>query len=192
MLVTIKSLFYYFFKYPFYKMAFKKFGFKARIYKPLKIEGYNNISIGNKVIIGNSTWLACLPLTGNTNCSLVIEDGTAIGNFNHIYTTSKIHIQKNVLTADKVYITDNLHEYNNINMPIIHQPIKQLNEVILGEGCWIGENVCIIGASIGKQSVIGANSVVTKNIPDYCVAVGSPAKVIKMFNFKTNSWDKIN
>jgi acetyltransferase-like isoleucine patch superfamily enzyme len=70
------------------------------------------------------------------------------------------------------------------------QPIQQIHEVEIGEGAWIGENVCIIGASVGKGCVIGANSVVTKNIPDYCVAVGAPAKIIKRYSFELNEWLK--
>jgi acetyltransferase-like isoleucine patch superfamily enzyme len=61
-------------------------------------------------------------------------------------------------------------------------------EVIIGSGSWIGENVCIIGASVGRNSVIGCNSVVTKDIDDYCIAVGSPARVIKRFDFNTRQW----
>ena len=70
--------------------------------------------------------------------------------------------------------------------------MKQLNEVLIGEGSWIGENVCIIGAFVGKNSIVGANSVVTNNIPDYCVAVGAPARVIKRYDHKDNQWVKNN
>ena len=96
------------------------------------------------------------------------------------------------MTADKVYISDNLHNYEDINAPVHSQAIKQLNPVIIGEVSWLGENVCIIGASVGKQSVIGANSVVTKDIPDYCVAVGAPAYIIKRYNFETKQWERTN
>lgn len=58
----------------------------------------------------------------------------------------------------------------------------------IGEGTWLGENVCVIGAKIGKHCVIGANSVVTKDIPDYSIAVGAPARIIKQYNFKENVW----
>ena len=74
----------------------------------------------------------------------------------------------------------------------MHQPIKQINTVIVGDGSWLGENVCVIGAKIGKNCVIGANSVVTKDIPDYCVAVGAPAKVIKRFDFVNQQWIKMS
>ena len=59
---------------------------------------------------------------------------------------------------------------------------------MIGDDSWIGENVCIIGASIGRHCVIGANAVVTKEIPDYCVAVGNPARVIKRYDFEQKDW----
>lgn len=183
-----QAILYYLFVYPFYKVLFNDIGWRTRIYKPIAIEGYKNISIGSKVSIGKLGWLACLPLTNNPNCKLIINDGVYIGNLCHIYATSKIVIEKNVLMADKVYISDNIHSYEDILTPVINQPIKQIDEILIGEGAWIGENVSIIGASVGKGSVIGANSVVTKNIPDYCVAVGVPAKVIKKYSFEENTW----
>ena len=130
-----------------------------------------------------------MPLTAASGkAELIIEDGTIIGNFNHIFATKKIVIHKDVLTADKVYISDNLHGYENINLPIIKQAIVQKGEVEIGEGCWLGENVCVLGAHIGKHCVIGANSVVTKDIPDYSVAVGAPARIIKRYDFIKKSW----
>ena len=90
-----------------------------------------------------------------------------------------------------MYISDNLHGYKDIKTPIWKQPIVQNRDVEIGEGSWIGENVCILGVHIGKHCVIGANSVVTHDIPDYSVAVGSPAKVIKRYDFENNQWVKI-
>lgn len=180
-------MFYYLFKYPVYKFLFGKIGSSTRLINP-KIDGHSRIFIGSKVYINDKAWLACEPLTGNRNCSLTIGDGTYIGRFCHIYSTSKIEIGKKVLIADKVYLSDNLHGYQNIELPVIDQPIQQTNAVIIGEGAWLGENVCVIGAGVGKNSVIGANSVVTKDIPDYCIAVGSPAVIIKRYNFDTKQW----
>lgn len=94
--------------------------------------------------------------------------------------------------ADKVYIADNLHQFENVNLPVIEQPIKQTAEVFIGDGAWLGENVCVIGASVGKQAVVGANSVVMKDIPEYCVAVGAPAKIIKRYSFDKKEWLKTN
>jgi len=167
---------------------FKQFGIKSAILHPLKIDGIQNITVGSNVYIAYKTWLASLPLSGEEHCELVIGDGTNIGNFNHIYSTKSIVIGKNVLTADKVYISDNLHGYEDIHVPVMKQAIKQIGTVSIGDGSWLGENVCVIGANIGKNCVVGANSVVTKDIPDYCVAIGSPARVIKRYCFDNDKW----
>lgn len=173
----------------FYKYRFESFGKKSYLHSPLRIDGIENIKIGNNVFIAYKTWLAAMPLTGEKS-KLIIEDGVHIGNLNHIYATQSIIIKKEVLTADKVYISDNLHGYEDINTSIIKQPIVQKKEVEIGEGSWLGENVCVIGASIGKHCVVGANSVVTKDVPDYCVIVGAPAKIVKRYCFEQQKWRK--
>lgn len=64
--------------------------------------------------------------------------------------------------------------------------------VHIGDGSWLGTHVVIAGnITIGKHCVIGANSVVTKDIPDYSVAVGIPAKVVKRYNFDTKCWERV-
>lgn len=172
------------------KSKFKYLAPNAIILKYLRLDGKSNISIGERVIVQRMTWLAAVPLTGSSECSLKIGAGSVIGNFNHIYATGRITIGEQVLTADKVYISDNMHGYQNPDLPVMAQPVQQLRPVTIGDGSWLGENVCVIGASIGCHCVIGANSVVTHDIPDYSVAVGVPAKIIKKYNHKTKQWEK--
>lgn len=190
-LLGIARRFYNICKIFYYRKIFKSFGRDSCINCPLSIEKPQNIFIGNNVVIQYKTWLASEPLTGEKVSKLIIEDGCTIGHFNHIYATKSIILHKNVLTADKVYISDNLHGYKDINTPILRQPIVQNGEVEIGEGSWLGENVCVLGAKIGKHCVIGANSVVTKDVPDYSVAVGSPARVIKKYDFSNNKWIEV-
>lgn len=171
-----------------YKLSMGSFGWNSKVINPLKIDGKKNIHIGHHVCVSYKSWLAAMPLTGERTCELIIEDGCMVGHFNHIYATKRIILHKGVLTADKVYISDNLHGYENPDIHIMNQPIIQKKCVEIGEGAWLGENVCVIGASVGRHCVIGANSVVTKDIPDYCVAVGSPARVIKKFDFNQKTW----
>lgn len=189
-IIRLFALFLVTVRFFYFKSQFAKFSFSSRIVSPLHLHGMSNIKIGNKSIIQYKSWLAALPLTGEEKCTLEIGNGVVIGHFNHIYATKSIIIEDNVLTADKVYISDNLHGYEDIKIPIIKQSIIQNGEVIIGEGSWLGENVCVLGAKIGKHCVIGANSVVTHDIPNYSVAVGIPAKVIKQYNFFSNSWER--
>lgn len=173
-----------------WRKTFKDFGRHSKLNRPLRIQGPKNISIGEGVRINDQTWLAAWPLTNKDYARLIIGDHATLGDFNHIWATHQIIIGKRVLTANHVYISDNLHDYKDVNKAIVSQPIVQLSDVNIGDGAWIGENVCIIGASVGKNSVIGANSVVTHDIPDYSVAVGSPAKVIKRYDFDLKKWRK--
>lgn len=191
MLKKLNRIAYAIFRQPFYKLSFARIGNGSKLVRAM-VDGYKRISIGSNVYINAHGWLACVPLTGEKNCFLSIGDATYIGRFCHFYATKGITIGNKVLIADKVYLADNLHGYADINKPVIDQPIRQTKEVVIGDGAWLGENVCVIGASVGKQSVIGANSVVTQDIPDFCVAVGSPAKIIKRYSFEKTAWLKTN
>lgn len=184
----IRGLLYKLLYKPYYKAILGFLGDKTFIPSSTKLEKPENIQIGSNVYIGRMTWLAANPLTGKGKCTLNIGNGTYIGNFAHVYCTSNITIGNKVLFADRVYISDNLHSYKDIETPIIDQSIQQIDEVCIGDGAWVGENACIIGASVGKNSTIGANSVVLKSIPDYCVAVGTPAKIVKRYSFEQKAW----
>ena len=105
-------------------------------------------------------------------------------NFNcHIGCCNDILIGDNVLIGSNVLITDHCHGKNSlddIDSAPEHRKLISKGPIIIEDNVWIGENVCIMpGTRIGKNSIIGALSVVTKDIPPYSVAVGTPAKVIK-------------
>lgn len=106
--------------------------------------------------------------------------------------TNKIIIGNDVLFASYVFISSESHGIDpESKMTYMEQSLSG-SDVVIGDGCWIGEKVCILpGVKIGKKCIIGAASVVTKSIPDYCVAVGNPARIVKKYNFDTHAWDKI-
>lgn len=169
-----------------YKLFLKSKGRNSCIIHPLSIEKPNTISLGSNVTINKFSWFCSV----KEESEIDISDGTCIGHFFHCVSLNKVNIGKNVLIADKVFVSDCTHDFIDIDIPIINQSIKELPYVSIGNDSWIGENVSIIGCKIGKHSIIGANSVVLSDIGDYCVAVGSPAKVIKKYNFITKSWEK--
>ena len=123
---------------------------------------------------------------------IVLEDHVTIQQNLHLTCAEKITIGHNTAIAANVTITDINHPYVNITIPVEQQDIE-VSPVCIGEDCKIYNNVVILpGVNIGKHVVIGANSVVNRDIPDYSVAVGIPAKVIKQYNFNTRSWERIN
>lgn len=174
----------------YYLLFTKKYNFlhfKSGVYFSVKVQGKKFISIHKGAMIQRYGWLLALKIDEN-NPILTIGERCAIGDSCHITSVRKVIIEDDVLIANRVYISDNVHQFEDINIPIIKQNVLYKGDVIIKNGAWIGENVCIIGAKIGKNSVIGANSVVTKDIPDYSIAVGIPAKVVKKYDFKQEKW----
>jgi acetyltransferase-like isoleucine patch superfamily enzyme len=113
---------------------------------------------------------------------------TATGNLT-IGTVSEVIIEDDVLLASNVTILDNFHGYDNAEEPYKYQPLSRIAAVRIKKGCWIGNNVVILpGTTIGEMSIVGANSVVTRSIPDRCIAVGTPARITKKWDRVIQQW----
>lgn len=135
------------------------------------------------------------------DCDLFADDFLEIGDRSDIGTRNRIVgnviIEEDVLFGPDNYVCSTDHAFEDPNIPIIHQGAKTINknghsELKIGSGSWIGTHCAIIGdVHIGKHCVIGANSVVTKDVPDYSVAVGNPTRVIKRYNLLTSKWESI-
>ena len=138
------------------------------------------MKFGVNTIIQRDCWLDIAFENPHPGPMIIFGDGTNIGRRSTISAANMIVFGKWVLVGMNVYISDTGHEYHDINKPIIFQGITTTNgRVEIGDGTWIGTNAVILGVKIGEQCVIGASSVVTRDIPDYSVAVGNPARVIK-------------
>lgn len=157
-----------------FRFGIKNHGKNIYIGVRTKIIGGQNIYLGNNVQIRHDCFLAC-----NENAKLIINDGVDLGERSRVCCALKIKIGQKVLTGPNVFITDHDHGYTDIKSPIIEQNIIIRRDVLINDDSFCGTNVVIMGCTIGKHCVIGANSVVTKDIPDYSVVVGAPAKIIK-------------
>lgn len=117
------------------------------------------------------------------NPSISIGDDVIFHSNIHIGAIGNITIGNNVLLASGIYISDHNHGYidfRDLNIPPIKRPLSSKGEIIIEDNVWIGEHVSILGGvTIGKNSIIGSNSVVTKSCPPNSVLAGSPAKLIK-------------
>lgn len=134
-----------------------------------------SIKIGNKSLIGRYTQMR------TRQGSIDIADHVSIGPKCHIGTGSQISIGDYCLIAAGCSIGGIQHEYADPDTPIVKQPIVDKGGVKIGRDVWLGANVIVTdGATIGEGAVIGAGAVVVHDIPAYAVAVGTPAKVIKM------------
>lgn len=127
-------------------------------------------------------------------CSkLIFGENCHIGDNVHIAAAERVEIGNNCLLASHIFISDCSHG-DTVSMKPTDPPEKRplvSIPTIIGDNVWIGENVCILmGSRVGDGSIVGANAVVTKQFPDYCILAGSPARIISRFNFKTASWEK--
>lgn len=126
--------------------------------------------------------------------NVYLGNNVEIGKESCIAAAYNIEIHSGVLTGPRVFISDHNHEYTNPEIPIYKQGISGSlqNKVVIGEDTWLGTNVVISGSvRIGKHCIIGANSVVTKDIPDYTLAAGVPCKPIKQYDFTSNKWVRV-
>ena len=142
------------------------------------------------VSIGRWCWLYAMTsdTAGNSyQPELSIGQGTQIGDFCHITCATRLAIGRNVLVTQGVLITDSTHVYLDPTKPIISQGLSS-TPMSIGDGTWLGNHAAIVGSSVGRQCVVGANAVVTSDVPDYCVVAGSPARIIKRYDAETRSW----
>lgn len=172
---------------------------KIRIVRhPFYIRGAKYIDWGTNFTSGVNLRIDADPIEfSNNNFVLILGKNVQVNDYVHIGAVNKVVIGNNVLIASKVYISDHNHgnykgleqsipDSNPAKRPIVSMP------VFIEDNVWIGEQVSILpGVTIGKGSIIGANSVVSKSIPSGCIAIGVPAKVIKKFNYTTNKWERI-
>jgi len=169
-----------------YAPFFGKFGFPSYLGKPLFLMGTRKVFIGKKVRI-----FPHLRMEVHRNGSIHIQDDVVISQNVHITSAGNLTIGKSSLILANVFITNIDHDYQELNKHIVKQEYL-VSETIIGENCYIGMGAAIMaGTRLGKQCIVGANSVVKGEFPDYCVIVGAPAKMVKKYNFETQKWEKV-
>jgi lipopolysaccharide O-acetyltransferase len=158
--------------------AFASFGRETVIEPPVRIGGESRISIGSGVFIGANSWLQTLP--PEQGLAIEIGDGTSIAGNCVLSAARSVRLGSRVLIARGVYISDHIHAYEDTTRAVLDQGVARVEPVEIGDGAWLGENVVVgPGVRVGRGAVIGGNAVVLDDVPDYCVAVGVPARVVR-------------
>jgi len=161
-------------------------------FPPGAIFGERWISIGAETLIGPhvvlSVGLFGEPIDPERPPVLVIGDRCNIGRDSHIVSRCGVTIGDDVTTGPNVYITDQNHSYAKVDVPIGQQWLHE-DPVSIGDGSWLGAGVVVLpGARIGRHVAVAAGSVVRGELPDFCVAAGSPARVVRRYVDGTG-WD---
>jgi acetyltransferase-like isoleucine patch superfamily enzyme len=164
-----------------------------------KVRGAKFIHFGSNVYVHGNLWLEAVTCNRDQRFAPRIEiaDEVAFSEGVHISCIDRISIGRHVLIGSHAYISDHSHgQYNGSSQshpdePPAYRPLGGGGPVEIGENVWIGDNVVIVGPiSIGRGSIIGANSVVRATVPDHTIVAGAPARVIKRFNAPAGRWEK--
>jgi acetyltransferase-like isoleucine patch superfamily enzyme len=165
---------------------YMKKGKKSVIYRTVRkdIVPFNSFSLGNYSVIEDYS------IINNAVGNIYIGDNTRIGLSNTVI--GPVHIGNNVIIAQNVVISALNHNYEDISTNINSQGVNT-DQITIEDDVWIGANSTILaGVHIGCHVVVGSGSVVTKDIPPYCVVVGNPARIIKKYDKKEQIWIRID
>jgi acetyltransferase-like isoleucine patch superfamily enzyme len=147
----------------------------------------NRIWAGDSVSLGREVWLNVLEKDANTNGpAIILEDGCKIGRRSMISAKNRIYIGQNTILCPSVLVMDHNHAFENVSIPIFQQGVTQGGTIRIEEECSIGFGAAIVCNQgelvIGRNSVLGVNSVVGHSIPPYSVVTGNPARVVKRYD----------
>ena len=168
------------------------------IFFPLDIRGKRHIQLGRQMTCGTGCRFEVYA-DRSSGKVLTIGENVQINDYVHISAVHSVKIGNNVLLASRIYISDVLHGNYSSDSAEEQSPPESIaktrplsyKEVVIEDNVWIGEGVCILpGVTVGRCSIIGANAVVTKSVPPYCIAAGNPARIIKRYNDAAKVWER--
>lgn len=173
----------------FHRKVIKQNG---RISSILIIQHPEYIELGNNVRINTHCRIECYDeyLGVKLNPKLIIGNNVIIGPFFTGFIADSVTIGDRCLFAGNVTLISENHGINPEKSDSYQKELLTTGPISIGAGCWLGQNVTILpNVSIGKRCIVGANSVVNTDLPPFSIAVGSPARVIKRYNFQNHKWE---
>jgi acetyltransferase-like isoleucine patch superfamily enzyme len=171
--------------------AYAAFGSGALVIPPARVESPESISIGTNARLHENVWLCVKPQEGLPQPRLVIGARTSINRFVKIVCIGDVFIGENCLVGDFVFIADTRYRFDDPDLPISGQGLMKPEPVRIGNGAHIGVRAIVMpGVTVGDNAYVGAGAVVEDDVPDRCVAVGNPARIIRRYDPESRSWVK--
>lgn len=172
-----------------YYWRFKEYHISDIIKKPIHLTP-RFISLGEHVYIGPNARIDGVSKYNDKlfHPQILLSDRVKIQQGIHLTCANSVVIGRNTAIAAYVTITDINHPYTDINLPIERQDLE-VKAVKIGEDCKIYNGAVILpGVTIGNHVTVGANSVVNRDVPDFCVVAGIPAVIVRRYDLETKNW----
>jgi acetyltransferase-like isoleucine patch superfamily enzyme len=176
-----------------YPFASKGHGLSMHYTANLTRTAAHRIKLGRSVIIGKDAWINIpTPPEETSEPVIVIDDNCRIGRWCQVSSKNCVHLEPDVILSPSVLVMDHSHAYEDITVPIREQGVTEGGTIRIGQGSWIGFGAAIICSkgelTLGRNCIVGANSVVTRSFPPYSVVAGNPARILKRFDPLTQAW----
>lgn len=167
---------------------FAGWGAGSRLGRGARLVGPELIHVGSNVLLCEQAWLNAKDERGDGQPTLFIGDHTYIGRYAQINAWRSVRVGRSVLIADRVFISDADHNVADADVPIRFQGDAFLGPVTLHDGCWIGIGAVVLpGVTVGRNAVVAANAVVTRDVPERTIVGGVPARIIKPIQAKVEA-----
>ncbi|MCL5283046.1 MAG: acyltransferase [Planctomycetes bacterium] len=169
-----------------WRRCFYAFGWRSRLGRCDMLTNPRAMAIGRNVLIRKGARLEAVGPDSGDGPKLTIGDGTAIQFYFHCGAAGRVTIGRNVLVGGRVYITDHDHSYDESDLSARESPRLTIAPVEIGDGAFLGEGCVVLkGVRVGRRAVVAANAVVTRDVPDFTVVAGVPARVVKSVSPRT-------
>lgn len=158
------------------RQAFARWPLHGNVLESLKA---GRLQIGEQVLFEPNVWLTCA-----AGAQIKIGAGTFLNQGVMVAANQLVEIGAHCMCANGSLITDANHRFDDPDKPVPWQGFATKGPTKLGDNVWLGANVVVTsGVTIGERCVIGANSVVTTDIPPFTIAAGAPAKLLKSITY---------